>query len=757
MTKKSKNDDPKTFDLEDFYSNNCPYERRSYKLMTKSYLNLCGNNLPPLPDIDEEKIASICRIVRGLLFSAIDKAKSGHPGGSSSKAEQLVTLLCSGAFHFDAELPKNPGRDRLVWSAGHCSPLAHSLVALVYETLRREDFEPSEDVRKNILYPEDLPRFRTFGGPSGHTESHYALQDASTGSSGHGLSAGLGLALLHKSCGLPLKTFVIMGDAETEEGMTYEARNLAANLNVSNLVVLLDSNDYGIDGPITEVMGVPLLNHWMALGWNVIEVDGHNIRELAYAYKIAEQGFLNDKPIVIISHTKKGKHYGEAEGSADSHGIPLSHEKYVWAMWELGFDVLLKGIGSDIPKILSYFGKEEGKYFKERLDSSKKKVLPECELMELMEKALPEKPKTDHTLIVRPEEMPPELKFEEGVPKATRFATEAWFHWMMKKTGFFYVGTGDLSKSILTKKAEDTYGVITKENPLGRGIRFGIAEQNMAMMMVTMSQDILPGGRRPMTAFGSYGVFTSMMANSVRMGLVNNAMNPDAKSFFIMLAAHDGPETGEDGPTHHGLFWMSLFMAYPGIKVFKPLDANEAIEMLFYACERDEPVAFSVSRPNTPVFERGEKTGVPPAREAINGAYVFKQYSENGNKKLPIAVAGGQMVANLIQALPRIEKKFDVKIIAVTSPELFEELRSRDPMKAWAIMSEHERAHVVVLHNGWPGFMNAFILPSNHKGRSLGIEKFLRSGRPEEVYLQAGFDPDGIADKILRHEYVFLN
>jgi len=170
----------------------------------------------------------------------------------------------------------------------------------------------------------------------------------------------------------------------------------------------------------------------------------------------------------------------------------------------------------------------------------------------------------------------------------TRKATEAWFEWVMRQTPFFYVGSGDLAKSILTGKAEQVSGLMSPDNPLGRGIRFGIAEQNMAMMSVAMAGDTLPGGFRPMTAFASYGVFSVMMANAVRMGLINSDVNPAARAFFILLAAHDGPETGEDGPTHHGLFWMSLYTAYPGIKVYKPLDANEAIEMLFHAAARGE-------------------------------------------------------------------------------------------------------------------------------------------------------------------------
>ncbi|MCX6736190.1 MAG: thiamine pyrophosphate-dependent enzyme [Candidatus Parcubacteria bacterium] len=743
-----KDPNSEAFNLQNFYENDCPDWRRAHPIKTEEYLNLYGHPLPPLSGIDEEKIKELCRITRGYVFTAIDSAKSGHPGGSSSKVEQLVTLLCSGAFRYDSLSPKNPGRDRLVWSAGHCSPLAHSLNALVTEALLRKHVRPFP--AKYSLLPKDLVNFRTLGGPSGHCESHYALQDASTGSSGHGLSAGLGFALLHRSCGLPTKSFVIMGDAETEEGMSFEARNVASNLGLSNLIVLLDHNGYGIDGPISEAMNSPIVNQWRALGWNVIEVDGHNIRELAYAYKIAEHGFENKKPTVIVSHTIKGKYYGNLEDTCTSHGTPLPHDEYLAVMKNLGFEKSKESGLSNLEVIRASAGKGSFNYLVERLSVAVNKILSEDALIAIMDMALPDKAVSDHTSIRRPDELPPELIFKEGVPKATRFATEAWFEWMMENTGYFYVGTGDLSGSILTKKAEDVHGIITPENPLGRGIRFGIAEQNMAMMMVTMSQDILPRGFRPMTAFGSYGVFTSMMANSVRMGLVNNAMNPDAKSFFIMLAAHDGPETGEDGPTHHGLFWMSLFMAYPGIKVYKPLDANEAIEMLFCACERDEPVAFSVARPNTPVFERNETTGIPPARETCNGAYVFKPYANNGKRKLPIAVAGGGLMANLLKTLPRVEKHFDVKIIAVTSPELFEEYRKHDFLSAQRVLSDQERKTVVALHNGWSGFLYPVIMTTEQKNRVNGIDRFLASGRPDEIYLQAGFDPDGLAEILLK-------
>ena len=712
-------------------------DRFQYRPEGGAYLNLQGLALDPLPDIDEPKIAELCRLVRGLAFSAVDAAQSGHPGGSSSKTEQVLTLLLSGALRFDARNPKNPGRDRVVWSAGHCTPLFHGVVALVYEALRRAGVEVAGEF---IVRPENLARFRRWGGPSGHVESHSPLADTSTGSSGHGFSAGLGFALLHRSCGLDTRAFVIAGDAESEEGMSYEARNLAATLAARNLVVTLDFNGFGIDGPITDAMPSPYLNHWHAQGWNIIEVNGHDIRELAYAYRLASAGFGAERPTVVIAHTTKGLHYGRLEGTADSHGMPLKHEEYVEAMRALGFAPEIRSVTDALVPALR-------DYVVRRLDAIAREIPAESALVRKMEAALGGRPLRDYTSFARPETLPADLVFPEGQSVATRKATEAWFVWAMKNTAFFYLGAGDLMKSILTGKAESVYGVMTPANPTGRGFRFGIAEQNMAMLSTAMAQDTLPGGFRPMTAFATYGVFTCMMANAVRMSLINADVNPDARAFFIMLAAHDGLETGEDGPTHHGLFWMSLFTAYPGIKVYKPLDANEAVEMLFHAAKCGEPVVFSAVRPGTPVLPRGN--GTPPARAACDGAYVFKPFRDNDLPKKVLVVAGGQVMANLLDILPDLEKRWDVKIVAVTSPQLFEELRRTDSEKADAVLSDGERQYVTTLHNGWSGFLHPFLLPADYTDRVIAMTRFSRSGKPDEIYRDAELDAAGLRKRLL--------
>lgn len=720
------------------------------KIEKENSLDLRGENLADLPGVETERLERLARVMRGLMFAAIEAGQSGHPGGSSSKTEQFLSLVLGGALAFDPMQPKHPGRDRIVWSAGHCSPGLYGGMSLIYECLRRNGRQFSNAVIKAVM-PEDLLRFRRADGPQGHTENYYPFSDIATGASGHGFCAAGGLAMVHHSCGLDMKTWVFMGDAESEEGMTYEARNLLAANGIKNLVVLLDYNHFGIDGDISEVMAANYLNYWSGMGWNVIEVNGHNFLELIYAEQLAAQGFGNGNPTVIISHGVKGKCYGAKENTASSHGSPAKHDEYVALMKEIGFDVPGKTgeVMADIEKVLESLTEDDEKYVNTRLEAAAEKIISEPESVKKMQVNLAGRPLQNPKFIQRPEILPAELVFAEGSKVATRKATQAWFEWLMKQTSFFYAGTGDLSKSILTDKAENVYGLISRKNPLGRGIRFGIAEQNMAMMSTALTQDVLPGGFQPVSVFSSYAVFTSMMANSVRMALIGNHLKPETAGFFIMLAAHDGPETGEDGPTHQGLYWMSLFNAYPGIKVYKPMDANETIEMLFYALKKGEPIALSVSRPDTIVLNRS--VGDSKASDAVNGAYIYYQTKESKNGKVVLVVSGSQTLLNTMEIVPSLEEKgLGVKVVAVTSPQLFEELRKNNPEKAEAIFSNEDRKNVVAIHNGWKGFLYPFLLPADYEKRTIAIDTYLKSGNPKEVYELAGLSSEDIKNKILR-------
>ena len=685
------------------------------------YINLQNKKTRGIADIDENKLKDLARITRGLIFASLEASQSGHPGGSSSKVEQLLGLIVSGELAFDYKNPKNTGRDRIVWSAGHCTPLLHGMNALI---------------KKN---GDKLLKFRQVGGPQGHVESYEPLADLCTGSSGHGLSGAVGLATVHSSCGLDdIYTYVLMGDAETEEGLTYESRNLANTLGLGNLIVFEDRNHFGIDGDTDEVISSNYIDHWKCLGWNVIEADGHNIMQVIAAIKKAKS-FKNKRPTVIISHTIKGKMYGCTENTCDSHGKPETHEGYMEIMKALGFDVKGKSVKNHINKILKQLDKELYDYLKQRLEINKNNIKPERELVGKMRKSLKGRKFKSPTDITRPKKLPKELAFKPGDSMATRKAAGAFLEWLMKQSGFFWAGAADLAGSVNTANAEKVYGIINQKNKHGRGIRYGIAEQNMAMMGSALSQETLPGGFKPASVFGTFAVFANMMINGIRMSLVGNVVNKKAKGFFIALFSHDGPETGEDGPTHQGMYWMATYTALPGIKVYKPMDANDCIEMLFSALEKQEPIALAVSRPGVPVYDKDSAL-------SVNGAYILKDYDDNDKEKLVLAVSGSTVMVNVMEKEKKL-KKYNIKIIAVTSPELFLELNKKEQK---AILSDDEREQLITIHSGWKGFLRPLMYGKNIENRIISIDNYLESGKADDVYKLAKMTSTDIKDKIIQ-------
>ncbi len=722
-----------------------------FKVGVKSgeYVNLVGVDLRPIDGVDEKKISKAAAILRALEFAMVEAAQSGHPGGSSGKTEQFLSMTLSGLMSFDPLDPKNPGRDRVVWSAGHCSPLLYAGLALYYEALKKTGNKFSAK-RLNAVMAADLKKFRRPDGPQGHIESHYPLSDFSTGPSGHGFPAASGMAVVHKSVGLDTKVWVFMGDAESEEGMTYEARNLMSTMGMNNLIVSFSYNHYGIDGDIAEVISTPIVNHWLALGWNLIEVDGHNVRELVHAYTKAASGFGNDRPTVILAHTIKGKYYGQLENTARSHGKALNHDEYARTVSKLGFNIpAIEGkVNQDMKMIIKELDLDLARYIQKRLRLAKKNILPEAKSLSKMKNKLKRRKFKSGTSIKRPSQLPQELVFEQGTKVSTRRASGVFFAWLMRQSAFFWAGAGDLSHSVLTDKAEEVYGLINADNPYGRGIRYGIAEQNMAMMGSAMTHDRLPGGYRPISVFGSYGAFTNMMCNSIRLTLISNHLCPKAKGFFIALASHDGPETGEDGPTHHGLYWSGLYQALPGIKVYKPLDANETIEMLFHALRIGEPIVLSVARPDSEVFVR--QGAVAQAHAAVDGSYIFKNFGKNNNKKITLVISGGILLSNILSVLPELERDLNVKIVAVTSPELFEQMKKINPKKAEVVFSAQDSHRAILLHNGCIRFLYPFYNNAFSAERLIGVDTYLKSGSAEEVYRLAGLDPQSLLQRIGR-------
>lgn len=268
-------------------------------------------------DIAElEKIANEIRI--GII-DEVYAGKSGHPGGSLSCVD-ILTVLYFNQMNINPKEPKANGRDRLVLSKGHASPALYSTLAT-----------------RGYFDKKELLTFRGIDSIlQGHPDmKHIPGVDMSTGSLGQGLSCANGMALASKMNSDGFRVYAIVGDGEIEEGQIWEACMSAAHYKLDNLCVIVDNNNLQIDGAITEVMSsYPIDKKFESFGFNVINVDGHNIEELINAFNTAKM--IKEKPTAIIAKTIKGKGVSFMENQVGWHGKAPNEEQYNEAMKELG-------------------------------------------------------------------------------------------------------------------------------------------------------------------------------------------------------------------------------------------------------------------------------------------------------------------------------------------------------------------------------------------------------------------------------------
>lgn len=239
------------------------------------------------PGVDELK--GIAKQIRKDVLTMLAEAGSGHTSGSLSCIEIIVALYYY-KLQYDPKNPKWAERDRFVLSKGHtCPPL--------YAVLAHRGFFPCETLmtlrkRGSIL--------------QGHASLFTPGCEASTGSLGQGLSISNGMALAGRLDFKDYRVYCLMGDGEQDEGQVWEAAMTSAHYKLDNLCAIIDYNKQQIDGWLSDIKNVePLKEKWAAFGWHVIEVDGHDFKQLMDAFDKAES--IKGKPTIIIAHTVKGK------------------------------------------------------------------------------------------------------------------------------------------------------------------------------------------------------------------------------------------------------------------------------------------------------------------------------------------------------------------------------------------------------------------------------------------------------------------
>jgi transketolase len=272
-----------------------------------------------IPDTEISRYAEIARQVRINSIKMVYAASSGHPGGSLSAADILAVLYFR-EMNIDPVEPDDPDRDRFILSKGHASPGMYSVLSL-----------------RGYFPLELLKDFRRLNSKlEGHVHKGVPGIESSTGSLGQGLGVGVGMALAARLDEKDYHVFVMIGDGELEEGNIWESLMAGYKYKLNNLIVILDRNGVQLDGKTQDVMplhDIPAMVK--SFGWNVIEIDGHDIRQIIIALEQAKSS--KDLPTFIVAHTVKGKGVSYMEGNYKYHGSPPASEKeYAQALKELG-------------------------------------------------------------------------------------------------------------------------------------------------------------------------------------------------------------------------------------------------------------------------------------------------------------------------------------------------------------------------------------------------------------------------------------
>ena len=265
-----------------------------------------------------EELEKKAKTIRKGIIESVYEAKSGHPGGSLSIAD-ILTVLYFNELKIDENNPNWEERDRVILSKGHCSPALYSVLA-----------------NRGFFKVEDLKTFRKIDSYlQGHPDKNKVPGvDMTTGSLGQGLSIANGIALMGKLQNKNYRVYAILGDGEIEEGQIWEAAMTSNKYKLDNLCVIIDNNNLQIDGSIEEVMSsYPIDEKFKSFGFQIINIDGHNIQEIMDAFEVAKN--VKNKPTCIIAKTIKGKGISFMENRVEWHGKAPTEEQYKIAMKEL--------------------------------------------------------------------------------------------------------------------------------------------------------------------------------------------------------------------------------------------------------------------------------------------------------------------------------------------------------------------------------------------------------------------------------------
>ena len=645
--------------------------------------------------------------IRSLGIDMINKANSGHPGMVLGSAPALYSLFTKEYKVFPAH-SQWINRDRFVLASGHASSLLYSLLHL-------SGFQVSMD---------DLKQFRQWGSCTpGHPEVELTDGvDASSGPLGQGIPMAVGMAMAEAFLATRYNkkdypvidhyTYVLCGDGDMQEGVTYEASSLAGHLSLGKLIVLYDANNVTLDGPLNYSFSEDVKKRYESMNWQVICVqDGNDYEAIAKAIKKAKKEVY--KPTLIIVNTIIG--FGSRnQGTSKVHGAPLGEEDGQYAKRQYGFEYdnffVPEEVYDDFKKNVFNRGKRAYNKWNKMMDTYKTEY---PELYQELFQNINDEYSFDETAFIK--------EYQDGISEATRVTSEKLINAIAAQNPTFLSGTADLASSTKTiiKNAER----FSCENYGGRNLFFGIREFAMVAIMNGMT---LHKGIK--VAAGGFMVFSDYFKAALRMACL-------MKLPIILPLSHDSIAVGEDGPTHQPVEQLAMLRSMPNIQVIRAADAYEMCGAWKKAVETNDcPTALILTRQNVTNFTHATYEDV------CHGAYVVSQEKDNLDG---IIIATGSEVELAMQAQKALlEQGEDVRVVSMPSMELFDQ---QDDSYKEKVLPKHIRKRLAVemaCDFGWHKYVGL-------DGKVISVNQFGASAPANIVIQKYGFTVENIVETYL--------
>lgn len=620
--------------------------------------------------------------IKSLGIDMIERAKSGHPGIVLSAAPLIYTVFAN-YLNINKDDQGWMNRDRFVLSAGHGS-------ALLYATLYMAGY----------LKLDDLKKFRQLGSiTSGHPE--YGVTpgvEMSTGPLGQGIASAVGMAIAEKHLEAKYpklfnyKVYVICGDGDLMEGISYEASSLAGNLKLNNLIVLYDSNRICLDGGTDKTFSDDVPLRFKALGFNVIEVNS-DYKEIDSALQKAQN---SDKPTLVKVNTIIGEG-SYLEGTNKVHGGALAEDDYKQLKEKLGFALPFEVSEEAKKEFENKIQTRSIKKYNEFLDNYEKYVDKDLEYFK--------RGRISYSI--------DRSDFEVKDVQSTRDSSGMVLNHLAKQIPSLFGGSADLSSS--TKIYLKDMGDFSATNYLGRNIWFGVREHAMGAILNGLA----------LSGFRSYGSTFFAFSDYVKPAMRLSAfMNLPVTYIFT----HDSINIGMDGPTHQPVEQLAALRSMPNMTVYRPADLNEVIGAYENILDRKEPSTLVLSRMATPNLKETK------AEAVSKGAYILKH--EKGELKA-ILIATGSEVSLAMDVAEKLGE--GIRVVSMPSMELFD-----------SQSAEYKREVLPKVKTFFIEAGSSYGLSKYASGEDylITVDKFGASGSTKDVLDYMGFSLEKVCERV---------